>query len=85
MEIEKEYELIIEKLADIRDTYFDNSDMEAEGHGMEDMIADPYSVLIYTENKLKRLIEKNKQLKEFIEGWEYDLTPEFRRHFPNGI
>lgn len=25
------------------------------------------------------------QLKAFIENNEYDLTPEFRRHFPNGF
>jgi hypothetical protein len=38
---------------------------------------------LIAENTL--LIEENKQLKEFIEGNEFDLTPEFRKQFPNGI
>lgn len=36
-------------------------------------------------NQNDSLLEENRQLKDFIEGWEYDLTPEFRAHFPNGI
>lgn len=56
--LQKENDQLIEKLADIR-SLFDESDQEAEGHGMDDMIASPYAVLCYAENKLKRLIEIN--------------------------
>jgi hypothetical protein len=81
---QEDYDLIISKLARIRDL-FDESDMEAEGHGMEDMIADPYAVACYAENKLKRLIKQNKKLKDYIEKNEFDLYPEFKRDFPNGF
>lgn len=33
----------------------------------------------------KELTEENEKLKAFITGWEYDLTPEFRKEFPNGF
>ncbi|MEH7116120.1 hypothetical protein V7128_01675 [Neobacillus vireti] len=68
MGIDEEYELIIQKLADIRNL-FDESDMEAEGHGMEDMIADPYAVACYTENKMKRLIDKVKEQQKELTLW----------------
>ena len=55
--LQKENDQLIDKLADIRNL-FDDSDQSAEGHGMEDMIASPYAVLCYAENKLKRLIAK---------------------------
>lgn len=53
------------KLADIREL-FDESDMEAEGHGMEDMIADPHAVACYTESKMKRMIAKIEEYEEVI-------------------
>lgn len=37
------------------------------------------------EEDFKYLIELVEQMKTFIEGNEYDLTPEFRRCFPNGL
>lgn len=36
-------------------------------------------------NRISFLQEQNKQLKDFIEGSEFDLTPEFRKCFPNGF
>jgi hypothetical protein len=72
MPIDGEYELIIQKLADIRDL-FDESDMEAEGHGMEDMIADPYAVACYAENKLKRLIKKVKEQQTELNQWREEF------------
>lgn len=42
---------------------FDESDMEAEGHGMEDAVASPYAVACYAESKMKRLIEEVNKLK----------------------
>ena len=65
-DMKEKHENICSKLADIRNL-FDESDMEAEGHGMEDMIADPYAVACYAESKLKRIIEENKQLKKELE------------------
>lgn len=70
MSFQSEHEIIIDKLADIRDL-FDESDMEAEGHGMEDSIASPYAVACYAESKMKRLIEEVANLKrenEFLYG-----------------
>ncbi len=64
--IQNENDRLVAKLADIRDL-FDESDMEAESHGMEDMVADPFAVACYAESKLKRLIEENKQMKECME------------------
>jgi hypothetical protein len=72
MPIDEEYELIIQKLADIRDL-FDESDMEAEGHGMEDMIADPYAVACYAENKMKRLIKKVKEQQTELNQWREEF------------
>lgn len=60
--LEKENDSLCDKLADIRNL-FDESDMKAEGHGMEDAIASPYAVACYAESKLKRLIEENQILK----------------------
>lgn len=54
----EEYELLLSKLADIRDNHFTEEDMEAEGHGMEDSVGCPYAVACYTESKLKRQSEK---------------------------
>lgn len=68
MSYDEEYDLIINKLADIRNL-FDESDKEAEGHGMEDMISDPHAVAIYTENKMKRLIEKVRLQEEELKAW----------------
>jgi hypothetical protein len=72
IEDKEEYELIIDKLADIRDL-FDESDMDAEGHGMEDMIADPYAVACYTENKMKRLIKKVDEQQEELNKWREEF------------
>lgn len=58
MEFNEEYDLIINKLASIRDNYFNEEDMKAEGHGMEDAVADPYAVICYIENKLRRQQEQ---------------------------
>jgi hypothetical protein len=58
MEYNEEYDLTINKLASIRDNFFNEEDMEAEGHGMEDAVADPYAVVCYIENKLKRQQEQ---------------------------
>jgi hypothetical protein len=55
--VQKENDMLCNKLADIRDL-FDEDDMEAEGHGMEDMVGNPFAVACYAENKLKRLIDK---------------------------
>lgn len=66
MNYEKAYELLLDKLAVIREL-FDESDMTAEGHGMEDMISDPYAVAIYAENKLKRLMVKCKKQQQEID------------------
>jgi hypothetical protein len=66
IKLQKENDLIIDKLADIRQL-FDESDMETEGIEMEDMISSPYAVAIYAENKLKRLIEKVKLQQEELD------------------
>lgn len=55
--VKDKYEQLCSKLADIRNL-FDESDMEAEGHGMEDMISDPYAVACYAESKIQRLMQK---------------------------
>lgn len=62
MSFQSEHEIIIDKLVEIRDL-FDVSDMEAEGHGMEDAVASPYAVACYAESKMKRLIEEVNKLK----------------------
>jgi DNA-directed RNA polymerase subunit RPC12/RpoP len=49
----EKHEMIYDKLADIRNL-FDEADMDAEGHGMDDAIGSPYAVACYAENKLKR-------------------------------
>ncbi len=61
----EEYELLLSELAEIRDL-FDESDMKAEGHGMEDAIGSPYAVAVYAKNKIKRLIKENKLLNDYI-------------------
>jgi hypothetical protein len=72
LEDKEEYELITQKLADIRNL-FDESDMEAEGHGMEDMIADSYAVACYTENKMKRLINKIDEQQKELNQWREEF------------
>ena len=57
----EEYNLLLEKIAEIREL-FDDSDVKAEGHGMEDMICDPFAVLIYAKNKMERLMDENNWL-----------------------
>jgi hypothetical protein len=37
------------------------------------------------ENLINDLVKENLKMKSFIEGNEYDLTPEFRKEFPNGL
>jgi hypothetical protein len=37
------------------------------------------------EQDVKYLIQLIEQMKSFIEGNEFDLTPEFRRDFPKGL
>lgn len=64
--LKEEHDSIISKLADIRNL-FDESDMEAEGHGMEDMIASPYAVACYAENKLQRLIKKVEEQEKILQ------------------
>jgi hypothetical protein len=66
--LQKENEALCDKLADIRNL-FDESDMKAEGHGMEDAIGSPYAVACYAENKLTRLIKENKELQEELDKW----------------
>jgi hypothetical protein len=66
--LENENEALCDKLADIRNL-FDESDMKAEGHGMEDAIGSPYAVACYAENKLKRLIKENNELQEELNKW----------------
>jgi hypothetical protein len=66
--LQKENDLLCDKLADIRNL-FDESDIKAEGHGMEDAIASPYAVACYAENKLTRLIKENKELQEELDKW----------------
>lgn len=66
--LENENESLCDKLADIR-KLFDESDMKAEGHGMEDAIGSPYAVVCYAENKLKRLIKDNQELQEELNKW----------------
>lgn len=60
-QLKEENERLCNKLADIRDL-FDESDMKAEGHGMEDIIGSPYAVACYAENKIKRLMKENQML-----------------------
>lgn len=66
--LQKENDSLCDKLADIRNL-FDESDMKAEGHGMEDAIASPYAVAAYAENKIKRLMKDNKELQEELNKW----------------
>jgi hypothetical protein len=66
--LQKENDSLCDKLADIRNL-FDESDMKAEGHGMEDAIASPYAVTCYAENKLIRLIKENRELQEELDKW----------------
>ena len=54
---------ICNKLADIRNL-FDESDQIAEGHTMDDVVASPYAVACYAENKIKRLKGECKRLIE---------------------
>lgn len=62
--LNEEHDEIISKLADIR-KLFDESDKKAEGHDIEtEMVASPYAVALYTENKMKRLIEHVKELQD---------------------
>lgn len=36
-------------------------------------------------DRIRKVEEENIQMKTFILGNEYDLTPEFRNSFPNGF
>lgn len=66
--VQKENDSLCDKLADIRNL-FDDSDMKAEGHGMEDMIASPYAVVCYAENKIKRLMQTVEDQQEELAAW----------------
>ncbi|GLI82535.1 hypothetical protein ANABIO32_02220 [Rossellomorea marisflavi] len=53
------YEELLDKIASMRGKLLNESDCVAEGHGMEDAIADPKAVLQYLENKIVRLERRN--------------------------
>lgn len=48
----------------------------------EELIGNYISNLI---NKLAIANDQNKEMRDFIEGNEYDITPEFKKKFPNGL
>lgn len=56
-------ERLVDKMVDIRNL-FDDSDREAEGHGMDDLACCPISVACYAESKIKRLMAENEDLKK---------------------
>ncbi|MGD7046988.1 hypothetical protein FZC83_01990 [Rossellomorea marisflavi] len=53
------YEELLDMIANMRDNLLNEDDCIAEGHGMEDAIADPKAVLQYLENKIIRLERSN--------------------------
>ena len=66
-----DYEIIIDKLADIRNLFTDE-DEKAEGHSMDDMVGSPYAVACYTEDKLKRQqkqIERHRKALNYVDTW----------------
>jgi len=63
--MDNEYEKLVDKMVDIR-SLFDDSDMEAEGHGMDDLACDPVAVACYAENKIKRLMDKVERYENMV-------------------
>ncbi len=56
----REQDLLMDKLAEIRDTLFSEKDPEQQNVAPGELIGSPYAVVCYIEEMLKRLIDENK-------------------------